>query len=112
MNHIWQPQLCVYYKFVSEVCVAGDMQFKRASLDQVPVQDDAHAAIVSWRHNAYQQNAMFNRHAAASSDTAVVPKGPGVRQTLVVAIFSLAKRGSAYGQATLQKLFEEGHYLC
>jgi hypothetical protein len=66
MNKIWQPQLCVNHKSFSEVCVAGDVQFKRASLDQVPVHDDAHAAIVSWRHNAYQQDATFNRHAAAS----------------------------------------------
>ena len=63
MNKVWQPQLCVYHKSFSEVCVAGDVQFKRASVDKVPVHDDAHATIVSWRHNAYQQNARFGRHA-------------------------------------------------
>jgi len=52
----------MYHKSFSEVCVAGDVQFKRASLDKVPVHDDAHAAIVSWWHNADQQNATFKRH--------------------------------------------------
>jgi hypothetical protein len=71
MNKIWQPQLRVNHKSFSEVCVAGDVQFKRASVDKVPVHDDAHATIVSWWHNAYEQNAMFNRHAAASPDDGV-----------------------------------------
>jgi hypothetical protein len=56
----------VNHKPFSEVCVAGDVQFKRASLDKVPVHDDAHAAIVSWWHNADQQNATFNRHEFSS----------------------------------------------
>ena len=65
MNKIWQPQLRVYHKSFSEVCVAGDVQFKRASVDEVPVHDDAHATIVSWWHNADQQNAsltVMQRH--------------------------------------------------
>jgi hypothetical protein len=61
MNKVWQPQLCVYHKSVSEVCVAGDVQFKRASFDKVPVHDDAHTAVVPRRHNAYQQDASFGR---------------------------------------------------
>jgi hypothetical protein len=51
MDKIWQPQLCVNHKSFSEICVAGDVQFKRASVNKVPVHDDAHATIVSWRHN-------------------------------------------------------------
>jgi hypothetical protein len=66
MNKVWQPQLCVYHKSFSKVCAAGDVQFKRASVDKVPVHDDAHAAIVSWWHNADQQNAAFNRHEFSS----------------------------------------------
>jgi hypothetical protein len=66
MNKVWQPQLCVYHKSFGEVCVAGDVQFKRASVDKVPVHDDAHATIVSWWHNADQQNATFNRHEFSS----------------------------------------------
>jgi hypothetical protein len=42
------------------------VQFKRASVDKVPVHDDAHATIVSWWHNADQQNATFNRHEFSS----------------------------------------------
>jgi hypothetical protein len=41
----------------------------------VPVHDDAHPTIVSWWHNADEQNARFNCHAAASPDTASAPKG-------------------------------------
>lgn len=52
----------MHQKVVRKICAAGDVQFKRASLDKVPVHDDAHATIVSWSHNADQQNAMFNRH--------------------------------------------------
>ena len=54
MNEIRQPQLRMHQKFVSEVRVAGDVQFKRDSLDQLPVHDDAHTAIVSRRHDANQ----------------------------------------------------------
>src|SRR5439155_25309390 len=66
MDKVWQPQLCVYHKSFSKVCAAGDVQFKRASVDKVPVHDDAHATIVSWWHNADQQNATFNRHEVSS----------------------------------------------
>jgi len=89
MNKTWQPQLCVYHKSFSEVCVAGDEQFKRASVDKVPVHDDAHATIVSWRHNAYQQNATFGRHAAGSLDNGVfllkalgLAKNPGTQRRI------------------------------
>jgi hypothetical protein len=75
MNKIWQPQLRVNHKSFSEVCVAGDVQFKWASVYEVPVHDDAHPTIVSWWHNADEQNARFNCHAAASPDTASAPKG-------------------------------------
>jgi hypothetical protein len=61
MNKVWQPQLSVY-ESVNEVCIAGDVQFKRASVDQVPVHDDAHATVVSWWHNADQQDAAFCCH--------------------------------------------------
>src|SRR5947199_56643 len=71
MNEIWQPQLRVNHKSFSEVCVAGDVQFKRTSVDKVPVHDNAHATIVSWWHNADQQNATFSRHAAASRDNSI-----------------------------------------
>ena len=50
----------------SEICVAGDVQFKGTSVDKVPVHDDAHTTIVSWWHNADQQNATFNRHEFSS----------------------------------------------
>jgi len=62
MNKIWQPQLCVNHKPLSKICVAGDVQFKRASLDKVPVHDDAHTTVVSWWHNADQQNATLCCH--------------------------------------------------
>jgi hypothetical protein len=71
MNKIWQAQLCVNHKPLSKICVASDVQFKRASLDKVPVHDDAHTTVVSWWHNADQQNTTFNRHAAASPDNGV-----------------------------------------
>lgn len=35
----------MHQKVVRKICAAGDVQFKRASLDKVPVHDDAHAII-------------------------------------------------------------------
>jgi len=61
----------MYEKAVIKVRVAGNVQFKWITLDQLPVHDDAHTAVVSWWHNADQQNATFNRHAAVSPDNGV-----------------------------------------
>ena len=61
MNETGPPERRMDKKLVSEVCVAGDVQFKRASFDKVPVHDDAHTAVVPRRHNAYQQDASFGR---------------------------------------------------
>jgi len=55
MNETRPPERRMDKKVVSEVCVAGDVQFKWASVDKVPVHDDAHTAVVPRRHNRYEQ---------------------------------------------------------
>ena len=89
MNRMGQPKACVHQKAVGEACVAGGIQFKRVSVDKVPVHDNAHATIVSWRHNANQQNATFGSHAAGSVDNRVpllkalrLAKNPGTQRRI------------------------------
>ena len=62
MNYIWETQWGMHQQVFSKICVAGDVQFKWITLDQLPVHDDAHTAIIFGRHNAYEQNATFCCH--------------------------------------------------
>ena len=57
IHEIRQSQRCMYEKAVIKVRVAGNVQFKWITLDQLPVHDDAHTAIIFGRHNAYEENA-------------------------------------------------------
>src|SRR4029077_5632790 len=57
IHEIRQSQRCMYEKAVIKVGVAGNVQFKWITLDELPVHDDAHTAIIFGRHNAYKQNA-------------------------------------------------------
>ena len=52
----------MHKKVIGKVCVAGDVQFKRTTLHQLPVHDDAHTAVVAGRHDAHEQNADFQPH--------------------------------------------------
>src|SRR5207248_4646035 len=46
----------MHQKAVLKVSVTSHMQFERVSFHQMAVHDDAHATIVPWRNNAYQQD--------------------------------------------------------
>src|SRR5439155_13160218 len=62
INKIRQPQRCMHKEVVSKVRIAGNVQFKRRALHQLPVHDDAHTAVVAGRHDAHEQNADFQPH--------------------------------------------------
>ena len=64
MDKIREPQGSMHEKVVSKVCVAGNVQFKRITLHQLAVHDNAHTAIVARRHDAREQDANFRRHRA------------------------------------------------
>ena len=62
MKKVRQLQLRMHQKVIGKVGVAGDVQFKRIVLHQLPVHHNAHTAIVFRRYDAYQQNTIFGRH--------------------------------------------------
>ena len=64
MNRTRQPEWCVHKKIISKVRIAGDVQFKRRTLHEHSMHDNAYPAVISGRHNAYQQNTRFGCHAA------------------------------------------------
>ena len=59
MKRIRQSEVGMHQKAVLKIRVTGHVQFKWISLHQMPVHDDAHATIVPWRNNAYEQHPQF-----------------------------------------------------
>src|SRR5262245_17724868 len=67
MNGSRQSQLCVDQQSICKVRVTGDVKIERVSLHQMPVQHNAHTAIIAWRHGANEQKAKLQPHRSNSS---------------------------------------------
>src|SRR5215831_7411802 len=67
MNGSGQPQLCVDQQSICKVRVTGDVKIERLSLHQMPVQHNAHTAIVAWRHDANEKKPNLQPHRPGST---------------------------------------------
>src|SRR5438034_11107353 len=81
VDEIGEPQGCMHQKVVGKVSVAGNVQFKRIPLHQVPMQHDENTAIIFGRNNANEQNATFCCHRELGGN-----RGMPVRPPMLLAI--------------------------